>query len=225
MAATTTTQAPPQQAQQPPPPPAPPLTPAQLIAVIIAALTAAVTVAELVTALRVVMKAVGVGVIALSAVAALALSWPHGVLEATGPASRWAIRTNLLRRAQFFLSACQRVQQAIVAARSKNQPVMDAVRAAITAEQRFMGQHVAMSRRRVSAGSAVDGMAATYGNLLGWNAVIDAATTYGCRHANGRNFYADHPPVVEGSPALPGAVHGRCRCFAGPPRRGARVLP
>src|ERR1039458_5784684 len=178
MAATATAQQPPP-AQPAPPPPAPPLTPAQLIAVIIAALTAAVTVAELVTALRIVMKAVGVGVIALSAVAALVLSWPHDVLEGTGPASRWAIRTNLLRRAQFFLSACQRVQQAIVAARSKNQPVMDAVRAAITAEQRYMSQMIAMAQRRVSAASAVDGAASTYGDLLGWNAVIDAATTYG----------------------------------------------
>ena len=220
MAATATAQQqPPPQAKQPQP--APPLTPAQLIAVIIAALTAAVTVAELVTALRIVMKAVGVGVIALSAVAALALSWPHGVLEATGPASRWAIRTNLLRRAQFFLSACQRVQQAIVAARSKNQPVMDAVRAAITAEQRYMTAHLAASQQRVSASSAVDGMAATYGNLLGWNAVIDPRCTPECKAANHKNFYADRPPAI----GYPGTTHPNCRCFPSKPFRGAPVLP
>jgi hypothetical protein len=216
-----TTQPPSQQAQQPPPPPAAPLTPAQLIAVIIAALTAAVTVAELVTALRIVMKAVGVGVIALAAVAALALSWPHDVLEGTGPASRWAIRTNLLRRAQFFLSACQRVQQAIVAARSKNEPVMDAVRAAITAEQRFMSAHLAASKQRVSASAAVDGMASTYGNLLGWNAVIDPRCTPECRAANHKNFYADRPPAI----GYPGTTHPNCRCFPSKPFRGAPVLP
>src|ERR1035441_1149031 len=219
MAATATAQQ-----QQPPPaqtPPAPPLTPAQLIAVIIAALTAAVTAAEVVTALRIVMKAVGVGVIALSAVAALALSWPHGVLEGTGPASRWAIRTNLLRRATFFLNACQRVQQAIVAARSKNEPVMDAVRAAITAEQRFMTAHLAASQQRVSASSAVDGMAATYGNLLGWNAVIDPRCTPECRAANHKNFYADKPPAI----GYPGTTHPNCRCFPSKPFRGAPILP
>ena len=220
--AATTTQPPP---KQQPPSTAPPLTPAQLLAVIIAALTAAVTAAEIVAALKAVMKAIGVGVIALTAVAALALSWPHDVLEGTGPASRWAVRTNLLRRAQFFLSACQRVQQAIVAARSRNEPVMDAVRAAITAEQRFMSQMIAMAQRRVSASSAVDGAASTYGDLLGWNTVIDARTSQGCRDANGKSFYADHPPVIEGSPAYPGSVHPHCRCFAGPPRRGAPVLP
>ena len=220
MAATATAQQqPPPQAKQPQP--APPLTPAQLIAVIIAALTAAVTVAELVTALRIVMKAVGVGVIALAAVAALALSWPHDVLEGTGPASRNAIRTNLLRRAQFFLSACQRVQQAIVAARSRNEPVMDAVRAAITAEQRFMSAHLAASKQRVSASAAVDGMASTYGNLLGWNAVIDPRCTPECRAANHKNFYADKPPAI----GYPGTTHPNCRCFPSKPFRGAPVLP
>ena len=220
MAATATAQQqPPPQAKQPQP--APPLTPAQLIAVIIAALTAAVTVAELVTALRIVMKAVGVGVIALAAVAALALSWPHDVLEGTGPASRWAIRTNLLRRAQFFLSACQRVQQAITGARSKNEPVMDAVRAAIVAERRYMTQMIAMALRRVSAASTVDGAAAMTGPLLGWNAVLDSRTTAECRAANGKSFYANKPPSI----GYPGTVHPRCRCWPGTPRKGASILP
>ena len=57
------------------------------------------------------------------------------------------------------------------------------------------------------------------------NTVIDARTSQGCRDANGKSFYADHPPVIEGSPAYPGSVHPHCRCFAGPPRRGAPVLP
>jgi hypothetical protein len=219
MAATTATAPPPQQAQQRPP------DDDHLIALIVAALSAYMLAGGLVRALRAPFKAAGISGAALAAVAALVASWPHDVLEGTGPASRWAIRTNLLRRAQFFLSACQRVQQAIVAARSKNEPVMDAVRAAITAEQRYMGQHIAASGQRVRAASAVDGMAAMHGSLLGWKAFIDARTSQGCRRADGSNFRVDDPPVIEGSPSFPGAVHPGCRCIAVRAYRGASVLP
>jgi hypothetical protein len=102
--------------------------------------------------------------------------------------------------------------------------VFPAIQAAITAEQRYFGLHVAMGTKRMTASAAVDGMAETYGNILGWNAVIDAATTYGCRAANGKNFYADNPPVVEGAPSLPGAVHERCRCWPSAAHKGAPVL-
>jgi hypothetical protein len=218
VAATATTQPPPQQ-QKPPPP-----TQAQLIAAIIPALASAVTAAGVFALLAALMLAAGIGYAALKATIALVLSMPLPVMEGTGPATRNAVRTNTLRRAQFMLSASRRVQAAVAHANAHGLPVFPAIQAAITAEQRFYGLHVAMGTKRMTASAAVDGMAEMHGNLLGWNAVIDAATTYGCRAANGKNFYADDPPVVEGAPALPGAVHSLCRCWASAPRRGAPVL-
>lgn len=217
MAATATAQPPPQQAQQQPPPPSDD----HLIALIVAALGAYMLAGGLVRALRAPFKAAGISGAALAAVAALVASWPHDVLEGTGAAQRWAIRQNVLRRASFFLNAARRVQAAIAAARSQNQPVMQAIRDAITAEQRFMTAHLAASQQRVSASSAVDGMAATYGNLLGWNAVIDPRCTPECKAANHHNFYADRPPAI----GYPGTTHPNCRCFPSKPFRDAPVLP
>src|ERR1039457_475065 len=99
MAATATAQQqspPPQQAQQQP-------SDDHLIALIVAALGAYMLAGGLVRVLRAPFKAAGISGAALAASAALVASWPHDVLEGTGPASRWAVRTNLLRRAQFFL--------------------------------------------------------------------------------------------------------------------------
>jgi len=223
-------QAPPAQQQptgQPPPatPPPAPLLPAQLIAAIIAALGAALTAAQLVRLLAKIMALAGIGLLALRAVAVLMMSWPPDVLEGTGPAQRHAIRTNVTRRAQFMWSACKRVQAAIAAARSQGTPVLDAIAAALATEKRYMAQHIAASSQRVQASSAVDGAAEAYGNLLGWNSHLDSRTSAGCRLANGKNFYADRPPVVEGAPSLPGAVHPSCRCWPSAPFKGAPVMP
>jgi SPP1 gp7 family putative phage head morphogenesis protein len=208
------TQPPPQQAQQQP------QDDGHLVALIVAALAAYWTAQALTGALRAPFKAAGISGAALSATAALVASWPHEAMEGTGPAQRWAIRANLARRASFFLHAARRTQQAIVAARSKDQPVMAAIRDALTAEKRFMAQHIQASTGRVQAASAVDGMASTYGNLLGWNTVKDSRTTAECYAADGKSFYADNPPLI----GYPGATHPNCRCLPGPPRKGAPVL-
>jgi SPP1 gp7 family putative phage head morphogenesis protein len=197
----------------------------QLAGAVIAALAGYYTAKAITAALRAPFKAAGISGAALSAVAALVSSWPHEPMEGTGPATRWAIRANLSRRAQFFIAAARRVQAAIVSARSQDQPVMQAIRDALTAEQKYMRQHVAASTQRIQAGSAVDGMAATYGNLLGWRAHLDERTSPGCRRADGKSFYANRPPIIEGAPAYPGSVHPHCRCSPGPPRPGAPILP
>jgi hypothetical protein len=207
-----TTQAPPDQ-QKP--------TQAQLTAAAITALGAAVTVAGVVAALRALFRSAGIGTAALSAVTALILSWVPDSMEGTGPATHWAIRTNAQRRAQYFLAACKRVQAAAVDARSKGEPVKDAILAAIATERRYLTQMAAMAHQRVKAASAVDGLAAMHGDLLGWNSVLDPRCTPECRAANGKSFYADRPPLI----GYPGASHPGCRCFPGPPRRGAPVLP
>lgn len=208
---------------QPPPqtPPPAPLTPAQVIAVILSALGTALTAAQLVRLLAKVMKAAGIGLLALRAVCVLMMSWPSVPLEGTGPAQRAMIRTNTLRQAQFMFSACKRVQAAVAKARSQNAPVIDAIRAALSTEQRYMGMHIMASQRRVTAATTVDGMAETYGPLLSWIAVMDTRTTAECRAANGKSFYASRPPAI----GYPGTVHPHCRCQPGPPRPGAPILP
>jgi hypothetical protein len=178
------------------------------VALIVAALAAYWTAQALTDALRAPFKAAGISGAALSATAALVASWPHEAMEGTGPAQRWAIRANLTRRASFFLHAARRTQQAIVAARSKDQPVMAAIRDALATERRFMALHVQASTGRVQAASAVDGAAATYGNLLGWQAILDDRTSKECRVANGGTFTATKPPII----GFPGAVHPACRC-------------
>ena len=198
---------------------------AQLIAAVIAATASAVTAAAIVRALGSLFKAAGIGTAALSAVAHLLMSWPADPMEGTGPATAWAIRTNALRRAQFFLAACRRVQASVTAARSANEPLKDAILSALTAEKRYMAQMIAMAHQRVKATSAVDGMADTYGDLLGWQATLDERCSPGCAKASGSNFRVSRPPVIEGAPAFPGTVHPSCRCMPVRPFRDAPVLP
>jgi hypothetical protein len=182
-------------------------------------------VAGVVAALRALFRSAGIGTAALSAVTALILSWVPDVMEGTGPATHWAVRTNAMRRAQFFVAACRRVQAAAVDARSKGEPVKDAILDAIATERRYLAMHAGACSQRVAAASRVDGMAATYGNLLGWQAVKDPKCSPGCARASGQNFRADRPPIVEGHPSYPGAVHPSCRCIPVRPFRDAPVLP
>jgi hypothetical protein len=224
MPATATAQ---RQQQAPPPPQAPPQPPSDhdLIALLIAAFVTWHTLAQILRALRAPFRLAGISGRALQASLALVLSMPAPVLEGTGPATRWAVRANTTRRAAFSLATCRRVQAAIDAAKAHGEPVLPAIQAQLAAERRFFSQHVAASDQRIKAGSAVDGMAAMHGNLLGWSTFLDANTTPGCKLANGKNWRVDDPPVVEGSPNYPGTVHARCRCVPTAPRRGAPVMP
>jgi hypothetical protein len=219
-------QAPPAQARPAPPQQQAPPSDDHLIALTVAALATYWTAQALMSALRAPFKAAGISGQALSAATALVLSWPQEAMEGTGPAQRWAVRANLVRRAGFLLNAGRRVQAALIAARSQNLPARGAIAGALAAEKRYLAQHVAASTGRVAAATAVDGMAAVHGNLLGWQALKDKRCTPGCAAASGRNFRADRPPVVEGYPAYPGTVHGAtCRCRPVAPFRGAALLP
>lgn len=221
-----TPQAPPQQPAPGQPPQQQPTPDQRLLELIIAALAAYGTVKAVSAALRAPFRAAGISGAALSAVAALVLSGPGDAVKGTGAASRFTTRANLARRAAFFLAAARRVQAAVRAARSKDEPAIGAIRDALVTEKRFMAQHVAASAQRVAAAAAVDGMAAKHGNLLGWQAVKDPRCSPGCAAASGKNFRADRPPMIEGHPAFPGAVHGStCRCRPVAPFKGAEVLP
>jgi hypothetical protein len=218
---------------------------AALIAAIIAAFLVFHTAKSLLARLRAPFRRIGVSGRAAQAAIAVVLSMPQAPMEGTGPATRWAVRTNELRRAAFTVAASKRIQQAIDDARAQGEPLGPAIGDAARAEQRYFAQHVQADAGRIRATSAVDGAADTYGDeatqqqaradmadpppdgvvLLGWNAVRHKGVTPGCLAADGKSFRADRPPVVEGHPAFPGAVHPNCKCFPGRPRRGAPMLP
>lgn len=212
-----TTTAPPQ--QQPPQQDAP--SDAALIALIVAAFLALHSVHAIVSRLRKPFSRAGIGSSALKAGVAVVLSMPQQPMEGTGPATRWAVQTNELRRAAFTLASVRRIQRAADEAKAQGQPVIDAIQAAVARERTWFSAHVSASQGRVTAAMAVDGMASAYGNLLGWNAVKDPRCTPECRAADGKNFHADRPPLI----GFPGATHPNCRCFPSAPFRGAPVLP
>jgi hypothetical protein len=196
-----------------------------LIAAIIAAFLAAHTVSAIVARLRSQFARAGIGTTALKVTVTLVLSMPQQPMEGTGPATRWAVGQNTLRRAAFTLASVRRIQAAADDARAHGQPVIDAIQTAVARERTYFKQHVAASQKRVAATSAVDGMASLHGNLLGWRTVRDKNVTAGCLSANGKNWRVDDPPIVEGQPSFPGTVHALCRCRPTPPRRGAPVMP
>jgi len=198
---------------------------ARLVAAAVAVLATAMTAEASVKALRALFRSAGIGGAALTAAVTLVMSWIPGLMEGTGPATRWAVRTNDLKRAEFLIAASRRMQAAADAAKSRNEPVRDAVAAALATERRYLAMHAAASDQRVAVASRVDGMAEAHGDLLGWQAVKDARCSPGCRSASGKNFRAGQPPVIEGHPSYPGAVHGAtCRCVPVPPFKGAQVL-
>jgi SPP1 gp7 family putative phage head morphogenesis protein len=196
-----------------------------LIAAIIAAFLAAHTVSAIVSRLRKPFARSGISASAMKAGVAVVLAMPEQPAEGIGPATMWTVRVNTLRRAAFTLASVRRIQKAADDARAQGEPVIDAIRAAVQTERRYFTQHVHASQKRIAATSAVDGMAAIHGNLLGWRTVVDEATTPGCLAADGKSFRVDDPPVVEGQPNFPGTVHPRCRCRPMPPRPGAPVMP
>lgn len=216
----TTTTAPPQQPRQQDAP-----SDTALIAAIIAAFLLLHSARAITARLRAPFSRAGVSPSALKAAIALVLSMPQQPMEGTGPATRWAVRVNETRRGAYALAAMRRIQRAVDDARAQGEPVNGAIGAALARERTYWAQHIAASQHRVAATSAVDGMAGTYGNLLSWRTVRDANVTPGCLAADGKNWRVDDPPVIEGNPSFPGAVHARCRCKAGPPRRGAPVMP
>lgn len=135
-------------------------------------------------------------------------------------------RTNLMRRAAYLVQAGRRLS---TAARLDT----SAIARALVTERRYLQQHLQISAQRETVAAQVAAtarqMARTVPNwdgLLGWYAVIDPITSRECRTAHGSNFDPTHVPAI----GFPGAVHGNCRCKAGPPflgtdRRVERVAP
>lgn len=124
--------------------------------------------------------------------------------QAPASAAGWVARTAFPRHAAYLVNAAKRLA---------SDPTT------IAAERRYFAQHLGAERGRRDAAKQVDEQAATHGSVLGWYSRRDSHTSPGCAAMNGNNFNVLVPPVVEGRPALPGAVHPACRCKAGAPHR------
>jgi hypothetical protein len=139
----------------------------------------------------------------------------------SGPASMTIARMNLMRRAQFVVTSAKRLAEDMKTARSRGLSIPDALLQGITRERRYFAQHMAAVWNRTQAAAAVDSAAMQYGNLLGWNTVLDSHTSAECRAANRHNFLATQMPLI----GYPGMVHPHCRCYPGVPFPGAALLP
>lgn len=96
----------------------------------------------------------------------------------------------------------------------------EAARHAFERERRYLEQHREAQRRRREAAKAVDKAADRWGEVLSWISVRDERTEWDCLRLHGHNFHTAEPP----NGFLPGMVHPRCRCTAGPPIPGARII-
>lgn len=113
-------------------------------------------------------------------------------------------RQNLTRRAAYLLNAARRITTGIHQGRTLD---------ALSAESKFLGQHLEASTKRMDAARLVSDQVTQQGSmLLGWYAKMDKKTTAECRDANGKNFRADRVPLI----GYPGTVHVHCRCVPGP---------
>jgi hypothetical protein len=214
----TTPQQPP---QQPPPSQAGQLAEVALVTAVGTALLSAPTVPLAMAGLSAgVLASLRIPRQAMAAALKITMDFPPGLTGAYGAATITSERTNNLRRSQFVISAAKRIGADIIAARSRNQSISAALGASVQRERRFYAQHLMATWQRSQAGAQVDSAAMTYGSLLGWHAA-DRHASPECLAADGKNFYADHMPLI----GYPGAVHPHCRCQAGSPFPGARLLP
>lgn len=159
---------------------------------------------------------------ALGSVLAFVTAQPHPVTGIIGPASAQVSRMNAARRAQYVLAASKRVLGAAREARAKGESVTGAIADQLARERRFFELHQKAMWDRATAAGKIDLEAAVHGDLLGWYAKHDKRTTPDCLKADRHNFYVSPPPQI----GLPGiGPHAGCRCEAGPPWPGGKLLP
>jgi hypothetical protein len=158
---------------------------------------------------------------ALGAVLALVTERPRPVGGTSGAASAQVSRMNAARRAQYVLAAAKRVLGSVRDARAKGGSLTDAFRDAMATERRYYLMHVAAMANRANAAAKTDAAARKYGDLLGWNAVLDGHTSPECRDADGKNYRASAMPDI----GYPGGVHDACRCSPSAPHPGGKLLP
>lgn len=132
---------------------------------------------------------------------------------ATGPAERLQRVEERKRKVLYYLNAARRV--AVDYAGGK------ALSEAYTSERQYRQAHLEARNKRLTAARAVDAMSDLNGSaLLGWEAVLDGATTSDCRKAHGKNFRINEKPSL----GYPGTVHKNCRCSVRRPWPNGQVL-
>lgn len=174
--------------------------------------------ATLLSCARAVQRVTGLPlVVAMAALAAV--GWqpsrlPGGADPSSGlgEAEQATQALNAAYRAAYVVKSGYRIRQAISNGKSLDE--------AVAAEKRIYQQHAGAEQKRTLNAQRVDRAAGTYGELLGWHAVVDRRTDPQCKAANGNNFEVGFPPVI----GYPGSVHPNCRCVPGPPfPRGKRL--
>lgn len=80
---------------------------------------------------------------------------------------------------------------------------------ALSNERRYLEEHIQAGRNRRACARKLDDLGERHQWLV-WRTHMDERTDGTCAALNGRIFRADNPP------AIPGAVHPRCRCHAEP---------
>lgn len=132
-----------------------------------------------------------------------------------GPASSLTSQArynDLYYRAAYIYNASRRIQADL----NRGKPL----RVALSDESLHYRQHEQARRGRLDAAARVTKAAKMFGPLLGWylNPLLNNEAE--CIAANGHNFYADEGTVI----GLPGSVHPKCGCKAGPPIPGAKMV-
>jgi F like protein len=224
-----TTPAPPPPPQQPyapsqaPPPPSPlkAAAEAEMVTTTAGLLVTALGAGAVVAALVAKFRIQGDLRAGLYGSATIACSSPPPVTGIIGHASAQTSRQNLLRRAQFVVSAGKRLAGDIRQARAQGKPVRTALADGLARERRYYSLHLAAMWNRAAAAGKTDMAALEHGDLLSWNAVLDGKTSAECRAADGKNYHASVMPAI----GYPGSVHPHCRCYPGPARPGAPLLP
>lgn len=117
------------------------------------------------------------------------------------PTTRRVASDEPLMRARYIINAARRLTRALVDGQ---------LPAATRAEKRYLVAHVNAGRNRRAAARRLDQTAQRSGPWLKWRATLDERTTLDCRRLHNTVFTVDNPP------AIPGAVHPRCRCRAVP---------
>lgn len=121
-------------------------------------------------------------------------------------------------RAAYLANAAHRLQRAMNGGANQ--------RAALRQERVYYRMHEEARRGRLKAVAQVERAGQMFGEwngtgtLLGWYLNPLLHNEVECITANGNNFYMEAGTVI----GLPGSVHNRCGCYAGPPHQGAPLV-
>jgi hypothetical protein len=130
---------------------------------------------------------------------------PSRAASAPAQISRKAAATDVYYRAAYVIKASNRMQKSLDNG--------DTIGAALAKESVWFDAHRQARHKRLDAAAKVARATIVHGPLLGWYRNIELDSDIDCRVADGNNFYATEGTVI----GMPGSVHPRCGCEAGPP--------